>query len=299
MLFGLLGGMPPESLLPHLRKPMTMPEPGRDAGAAQSLTAVRAAFDSDAARWFMARLYAEPRFAHHPDCRCYDAHVLRFAGIPLCLGCTSAGCGAVLAAAALWAAWSHAPQTIRSLGAAGVVAAGCVLFLPTLAQPFVQRKPYKIAARCMLGAAVVLLWFGAMVLLPATTTGMLLRGVFLGIFMATFRATLRFRAAFAQDPTRDCPGATYPLCRDHIDRLRPLLGRLERMARPEDAPFVAFANALVAGDGQGVSVEVLSLGRAAPRGADGLGPAARGHAACATGCFHGDRSPDACGRRPG
>ena len=247
--------------MPRLCESLMLPSNGDDADAAQPIVAIRAAFDSAAAHWFMTQLYAEPRFAHHPDCRCYDAHLLRCAGIPFCLGCTSAVCGATFAAAALWAAWSQSPETVRAWGTPGLVTAGCLLFLPTLAQPFVQRKPYKILARSLLGVAVVLLCFGAMVMLPYTATGMLLRAVFLGIFMATFRATLRFRAAFAKDPTRDCPGAGYPLCRDHLDRLQPLLGRLERMAKPEDAPFVAFANALLRGDGDGISVELLSLGR--------------------------------------
>lgn len=273
---------------------MMLPSYGDDADAAQPIVAIRSAFDSAAAHWFMTRLYAEPRFAHHPDCRCYDAHLLRCAGIPFCLGCTSAACGAMLAAAALWAAWSQSPETVRAWGTPGLVTAGCLLFLPTLAQPFVQRKPYKILARGLLGAAVVLLWFGAMIMLPYTATGMLLRVAFFGIFMATFRATLRFRAAFAQDPTRDCTGAVYPLCRDHLDRLRPLLGRLERMARPEDAPFVAFANALLRGDGDGISIELLSLGRGDSGPA--VGSQRAGAAMCAARCFHGERPRAACRR---
>ncbi len=233
------------------------------------------AFESDAARWFMGQLFSVPRLAHHPPCRCFDNHVLRIGRFVLCLGCTCVTCGASVTALAL--AWLCMARfaAVRDFGTLGFVLAGLGFFFPTIIQPFWQWKPFKMLARFMLGVSIVLLWFGAMFLLPVSIAGILLRVIFLFVFVAVFRATQWLRIRAAHDPCHACEGMAYPLCRDHRRRLGPLLAQLQRKARPEDAPFVAFAQALAAEDGADTSIEILTLSDFAPA-VRGTGP-----------CFHG------------
>lgn len=221
--------------------------------------AVRPAFGSEAARRFMAQVYSYPPLAHHPDCRCFDNHVLRIGALTLCLGCTCAFCGVATAVVGLVYVWSRHWEWMQGCGPAGFLIGGVTLFAPTLAQPFVQVKPFKMAARFTLGVAVVALWFGGMVMLPLTPAGFCLRLVFVGIFMGVYRATLWQRARYAKDPCRDCPGPRYPLCQDRRDRLQPLIVELEAVARPEDAPFIMFARALAGLGDDGIDVECADL----------------------------------------
>jgi hypothetical protein len=89
--------------------------------------------------------------------------------------------------------------------------------------------------------------------------GFALRVVFVVIFAIVYRATQWQRMRYASDPCSKCEGLDYPFCSDNRSRLGPLVAQLESKARPEDAPFVAFARA-IAGDGvDGTSVEIAML----------------------------------------
>jgi len=285
-----------KSDVPRLRESMTHPmqydhDDGGSPRAEASVEAIRPAFGSEAARWFMAQVYSQPRLAHHPDCRCFDNHVLRVGSLTLCLGCTCVVCGAVAAGAALWCLWAYHREWALGCGASGFLVGGILLFVPTLAQPFLQVKPFKMVARFMLGAAIVVLWFGAMAILPLTSVGLGLRFVFVGIFAGVFRATQWQRARYAKDPCRDCPGPKYPFCQDRRNRLQPLINKLEAVAKPEDAPFVLFARALVGQSGDGISVEFAELRECVT--AAGTGTETRACTRKVPGvfaCFHTDQS---------
>ena len=285
-----------KSDVPRLREPMTQPmrhdhDDGGSPPAEAIAEAVRPAFGSEAARWFMAQVYSQPRLAHHPDCRCFDNHVLRVGSLALCLGCTCVVCGAVAAGAALWCLWAYHREWALGCGASGFLVGGILLFVPTLAQPFLQVKPFKMVARFMLGAAIVVLWFGAMAILPLTSVGIGLRFVFVGVFAGVFRATQWQRARYAKDPCRDCPGPKYPFCQDRRNRLQPLINQLEAVAKPEDAPFVLFARALVGQSGDGISVEFADLRECVT--AAGTGSETRARTRKVPGvfaCFHTDQS---------
>jgi hypothetical protein len=217
------------------------------------------AFRSEAAQWFMGRLFSLPRMAHHPHCRCFDNHVLRLGPLVLCLGCTCVACGAFgTVFGVLWLCaekWS----LVEGLGTSGFVAFGVALFAPTLIQPFFQWKPFKMIARGALGASIVLLWFGAIALLPMSITGFALRFVFVVIFAMVFRATQWQRMRYASNPCSRCEGMVYPFCSDNRSRLGPLIAELERKARPEDAPFVAFARAIAGDSADGTSIEIAAI----------------------------------------
>jgi hypothetical protein len=219
------------------------------------------AFRSEAASWFMERLYSLPALAHHPNCSCFDRHVLRLGRLVLCLGCTCAAAGAVLACVLLAWVYGEATSVVQTTGVTGFMIIGVGLYTPTLLQPFCQAKPYKMLARTMLGMGVVVLWVGALVLLPLDMQGFALRICFVIIFWLVYRWTLWMRGAFTPDPCRRCSSAGYPFCPDNQRRLMTLVRELERRARPEDAAFVAFANALSGGETAGVTVHVATLGR--------------------------------------
>jgi hypothetical protein len=91
----------------------------------------------------LARIGRLRRGAHHPDCYRYDHHLVRIGGTALCLGCVSLWTGVVLGAVT-WLAGPLVATVPR-------VAVGVALTLPTIAQPFVQKKPFKVAARTALG----------------------------------------------------------------------------------------------------------------------------------------------------
>lgn len=211
-------------------------------------------------RHFMERLFSFPPLAHHPDCACYDAHVLRCGPLALCLGCTCMAAGALATTTLL--AWAQScgpgvaagwPATITG------VACGCVLFMPTLFQPFCQRKLFKIIARFMLGAAVVVLGAAGLLLPPVDVAGIGFRAAFTCIFWLVFKATLRQRARFTPDPCARCKPRTYPFCEGNRHRVAATLAEFRRCAEPADAEFVMFATALAGDTPSDVTVEVDML----------------------------------------
>src|SRR4051812_44849910 len=113
---------------------------------------------NSALRRFARRLFAHPPLAHHPTCRCYDAHLLRLGPFAVCLGCTCFGLGAV--------AGLLATGELFLLGALPLLLIGVGLYLPTLAQPFIRVPAFKAASRLLLGASIAPLWFGGFVRPP-------------------------------------------------------------------------------------------------------------------------------------
>lgn len=217
------------------------------------------AFRSPAAIRFMDRLFSTPRLAHHPDCACYDAHVLRFGQFVLCLGCTCMAAGAAAAAVTLIAGWllggfSRGWPATPTMGVVGLA-----LYAPTLIQPFCQRKPFKVLARFLLGAAVIVLGTAGLILPPLDAVGLVVRVGFMAAFWIVFKATLRQRARFTPDPCARCRPTVYPFCEGNRQRVAGLLEELRRSAGPDDAEFVAFAAALAGDPASGATVEVTSL----------------------------------------
>ncbi|MGL4555238.1 MAG: hypothetical protein ACRC33_29070, partial [Gemmataceae bacterium] len=196
-------------------------------------------------RRFARRLFAHPPLAHHPTCRCYDAHLIRVGPVALCLGCTCLGVGV--------AAGLLTTPALAGLGAGPLFLAGVGLYLPTLAQPFVQVRAFKAAARLLLGAAIVLLWLGGFVLPPLTPAGAGVRVGFVALFAAVFRLSMRLRARFTPRPCDICPHGRYPLCEGNTGRVERLLDEL-RAASPADAERAA--GLVAAGD-----VDALSRAR--------------------------------------
>lgn len=214
--------------------------------------------NSEAARSFVHELFRVPRFAHHPTCRCYDAHLLRLGRMDLCLGCSCAAIGGLIAIAALNIMAYSAPKVFEWCGTFFWVILGVVLYLPTLAQPFVQLKPFKIIARCLLGTGVILMWFGAIVMLPFTGLGILLRIVFILVFCVTYRITQRIRTMYARNPCSSC-AIQFPLCEGNRERLQQLVDALRSRLGGEHEEFLQFATRLTGISQPGPIIEIVSI----------------------------------------
>lgn len=164
----------------------------------------------------LQRLCSIPPFAHHPTCSCFDHHLVRIGRAALCLGCSSLVVGLLLGAAAILATGVLRPEVFIRVGWLSFVGAGILCYVPTLIQPYVQRKCFKITSRMLLGVGIVLLWFGSMALLPATLLGLCLRAIFVGVFFAVVVLTLRFRRAKSSCPSQNCSAKPFPFCRENL-----------------------------------------------------------------------------------
>ena len=216
-------------------------------------------FLSRAARRFMDSLFAFPRFAHHPDCSCFDAHVLRIGQLVLCLGCTCLAAGALSATAILLLLFLSHGIPSGWHGTIAYAVTGICFYAPTRIQPFCQQKSFKISARFLLGIATAVLCVGGLVLPPLDATGYAARVAFVVIFRWVYTATLKQRAKWTPDPCSRCVNSVYPFCQDNRPRVISLVAELRQQAGTEDAAFVAFAAALAGDDTLGASVDVTTM----------------------------------------
>ncbi len=169
-------------------------------------------------KWFIEEISRLGRWAHHPSCECYASHLLRLGRAHYCLGCTCLVLG--ITCTSLLAAADHALLlgVFEPFALWELIGFGVACFLPTLAQPFVQRKPYKVASRFLLGAAIALLCYGALLKLPWSGVGLFLRAVFVVVFVCTYKCTQRLRHAFTPRPCDSCPRGRFPFCAGNAAR---------------------------------------------------------------------------------
>lgn len=152
--------------------------------------------------------------AHHPHCDRHDAHLLWVGKHPLCLGCTclylGSGFGALAAVAFPIANLSFFYWTGIHL----------LLVAPSTAQPWIQAKLYKIAARLALGGAA-----GSYVLTGLFQTHFLVssiwawRGLVILALLVVAKLLLTLRARKPADPCSACPLGRYPTCDWNLPRL--------------------------------------------------------------------------------
>mgnify|MGYP003340604990 CR=1 FL=1 len=187
--------------------------------------------------------------AHHPDCYRYDHHLLRIGGRPWCLGCVC-----------LWTGVTLGVPTGLAIAPWWLVGLGLAFVVPTAAQPFVQRKPYKILARTLLGVGCAWYVLG-LTLAPAwDARGLVIRGAGALLFALLYRALKVLRQARLDDPCATCPHGKKPFCHHYLPRFDEL-GRTG--ADPSDR---ALAAAMAAHIRQQGHVEM-------PRSIDGGSPA--------------------------
>ena len=180
------------------------------------------------AKWFFDRLNNTSKLSHHPICSCYDHHLIRIGRLNLCLGCTALTSGvffSILAVVGLYAADMIPASCLDPLI---VLFAGCCCYLPTLAQPFLQTKTFKLFSRAMLGCGITLMWIAIIFLIPWVATGLILKVICCAIFVLVFKTTLRYRNKFTPDPAKTCDKGCYPLCSGNKVHHRRILKELER-----------------------------------------------------------------------
>jgi hypothetical protein len=152
--------------------------------------------------------------AHHPHCDRHEAHLLRVRGRPLCLGCVCVAIGFAIGTGIVCAAGARLPMSPTAWGVAHTA-----LIAPTLAQPWLQWKSYKILARTLLGMASATWLLGG---LAHQHSGLWLPAeLALSVFMFALlgRALLWMRDAKTVSPCESCPLGAYPTCSWNLPRL--------------------------------------------------------------------------------
>lgn len=151
--------------------------------------------------------------AHHPHCPRHQHHLLWFGTRPLCLGCTCMAAGFFVGACTTCAVL---PTEIAFLP---WIMLHVALVVPTVAQPWLQWKPYKITARFMLGLASATWLLGSLV--PKGTGLPLLAetGASIALFLVLAKLMLRIRERATPSPCTHCPLGAYPTCSWNLPRL--------------------------------------------------------------------------------
>ena len=153
------------------------------------------------------------RFAHHPHCDRHIHHLIWVKGRPLCLGCTSMAIGVPIGlAVAAVIPWDIMALPLWIIGHALFVA-------PTVIQPLVQKKSFKIAARVLLGAASASYFLSGLVLQSYFANVWLWRACVLLAFSIGFLILYKWRQKRINNPCETCPLGIFPTCDWNMPRL--------------------------------------------------------------------------------
>ena len=153
------------------------------------------------------------RFAHHPHCDRHLHHLIWFGSQSLCLGCTAMAIGLPLGlGVALVVPWAQVPL-------AGWVALHTAALVPTVLQPLIQKKPYKIFARVLLGATTASYLISGLVLRSYFENAWLWRASVVAAFATGFTALYKWRQSRINDPCSNCPQGRFPTCDWNMPRL--------------------------------------------------------------------------------
>ena len=153
------------------------------------------------------------RFAHHPHCDRHIHHLIWVKGRPLCLGCTSMAIGVPIGLAAAGVIpWAGVSLPLWIIGHALFVA-------PTAAQPLIQKKSFKIAARVLLGATSASYFLSGLVLQSYFANVWLWRACVLLAFSIGFLILYKWRQKRIDNPCETCPLGIFPTCDWNMPRL--------------------------------------------------------------------------------
>jgi hypothetical protein len=142
--------------------------------------------------------------------------------------------GVALATAALLFWWPASGLGL-ALPLAGVAIG---LTLPTYAQPFVQKRWFKIPSRFLLGVGFALMG-GALLFAGGSLVAWVARLGMLGVTLALARLAVRLRDLRLDDPCHGCGWGSFPLCAHNLDAL--ILARSRA-----DPATAAFLDAVIA-----------------------------------------------------
>jgi hypothetical protein len=151
--------------------------------------------------------------AHHPHCSRYDHHLLWIGGHPLCLGCTCVYLGMAIGTASIfavqWSIISFVPWVLIHLA----------LLVPTVLQPWIQKKVYKILSRTMLGICIASYLISGLFLINPSHFIPLFQLLVILAFVIGLRVLKIIRDRYAKEPCEDCPLGFYPTCEWNMPRL--------------------------------------------------------------------------------
>jgi hypothetical protein len=106
------------------------------------------------------------------------------------------------------------------------------LVVPTAAQPWLQRKRFKIFARTLLGASSASYLVGVAFGAPLPDARWLYTVLLLLVFALTARGMLWLRGRWTNDPCTNCPLGVYPLCDWNRERFIVDLGIVPTLVVP-------------------------------------------------------------------
>ena len=151
------------------------------------------------------------RGAHHPHCERHRHHLLWVRGRPLCLGCTVMAIG--IAFSVVWA------FVLPPLTPLPWIAVHLILLIPTAMQPYVQKKPFKVVARGLLGLAAGSFWLTGIPTLRVWASAPLVVLAMTLAFGVGYLVLMRLRQRWTRDPCDGCPHGRYPTCDWNLPRL--------------------------------------------------------------------------------
>lgn len=163
--------------------------------------------------------------AHHPHCERHAHHLIWLGGHPLCLGCLcvvlGAAAGGVLSPQLPWERCSLPLWAMLHL----------LMLAPTMIQPYVKVKAYKVVARVMLGASMVSYAMSGMLWIvpPAPIPQWLLHLAVPMMLVVGYKLLSHQRIKRLDDPCSSCPLGVYPTCSWNLPSLLsedPVLGLL-------------------------------------------------------------------------
>ena len=155
------------------------------------------------------------KWAHHPDCYRYDHHLVRFRNTSLCLGCLGLWTGFILSFLLLF------QNLWLSLNLWHNFLVGLILLIPTILQPYLQKRLFKFPSRFLLGCAIWIVIVGTIM----KNNWMSLEGggyaLVIGLsFMKLKKWILNYRNQNTKVPCTNCPHGKYPLCSHYIDDIQ-------------------------------------------------------------------------------
>ena len=195
-------------------------------------------------KWFFSKFFAIPFFAHHPTCKCFNHHLVRFGSYSFCLGCFSFGVGLIACIAFSLFNQIFRFMELEFLNFLTIFFIGVFLIFPTFIQPFFQEKCFKILSRASLGFGVTSLWLWAIFLLSWDELGLTQRGIFILVFIFFFKLGLKFRNHFTIKTTCICGPNAYPYCPENQLRRDKLLQHYLKMASAKNDPMMPIIQAL-------------------------------------------------------
>jgi hypothetical protein len=185
---------------------------------------------------FTRKLEWIPSLAHHPTCHHHAHHLIWVGRLPLCLGCTMMTSGIIAGILLLFQL-----DILTTLPFQYLLSIGVLLYFPAIAQIWIQRKPYKLIARFLLGISVVFLMYAGLWLIPWSVVGWGMRLGFLIIFRTVWKLTLKLRSRNSRSPCNHCPDGRFPVCAYTAPRIPKLAEQYfaqSRHCNPEADEFV-------------------------------------------------------------